>query len=133
MTTCSLCASAVACMHYSVHVQYTVYVPSDVRLQFNNVASIEFPSFISRLMAEAVGRRLLSWGGSGTFPNRYCKVCDGQRIVVLVLSPSTSLLPSQCHFTMATDPPPFTRYGRSLGTFKESSLIAEIREHWLKN
>lgn len=72
-------------------------------------------------------------GGSGSFPNRYCKVCDGQSIVGIVLSPSTSVFPSQCHSTKATDPPSFTRYGRTPGTFKESSLIAEIREHWLEN
>jgi uncharacterized protein YcsI (UPF0317 family) len=34
---------------------------------------------------------------------------------------------------MAADPPSFTRYERSLGTFKESSFIAEIREHWLEH
>jgi len=69
----------------------------------------------------------------GSFSKRHCKVCDGHSIVGLVLSPSTSVSPSQCHFTVDADPPSFTRYGRTLGTFKESSLIAEIREHWLEN
>jgi len=32
-------------IHYSVHVQRTVYVLSDVRLQFHNVAACESPSF----------------------------------------------------------------------------------------
>jgi hypothetical protein len=44
VTTNSLCASAVACIYYSVPVQWTVYVLSDVRLQFHNVAACESAS-----------------------------------------------------------------------------------------
>ena len=90
------------------------------------------------IMTHAVSCRLLTavaWVRSWTSP---CEVCGCQIGTGAGFSPSTSVLPCQCHSTNA--PYSFLSTGRSYqkdkqpkpGNLPKSSAVSEIRDHWVE-